>query len=241
MAKRTLIKQYSTGLVKGFTEKVKSIDTLSHPLGKGELRELFISELLNNWLTNQFSIASGFIVDIAGNQSSQTDLIIYDNTLLPPFIKQLNLGVFPIECVLATIEVKSFLDKTELLNSEKNAKKLNEEVQFHKEFGTPFVLQTIIGLKGEPISEINNGNKEWLEKNIRNLRAICHVSQYCWLRYPPPSNRWVFSNDNLSLNEETKRFFAWMLDTIRNKSKKRHQILANKNISLMSEYIRDQR
>ena len=91
----------------------------------------------------------------------------------------------------------------------------------------------------EPISELNNDNKKWLEKNIHNLRAICHVSHYCWLRYPPPGNRWVFSNDNLSLNEETKRFFAWMLDTIRNKSKKRHQILADKKISLMSEYIRD--
>jgi len=240
MSKRTLIKQYSSGLVKGFIEKVKSIDTLEHPLGKGELRELFVSELINNWLTNQFSIASGFIVDISGNQSKQTDIIIYDNTLLPPFIRQTSLGVIPIECVLATIEVKSFLDKSELLKSESNAKFLNENLKFHIEFENAFVLQTIIGLKGDPISEIKTGDREWINSNINNLRGVCHISEYCWLRYPPPGNKWKFSNNNLDKNEETKRIFAWMLDTVRNKSKQRHQILSEKRISLMSDYIRDQ-
>jgi len=237
---RTLIKQYSSGLVKGFIEKVKSIDTLNHPLGKGELRELFVTELISNWLTSQYSVTSGFIVDIQGNQSKQTDIIIYDSTLLPPFIKQSNLGVVPIECVLATIEVKSFLDKSELINSEENAKYLNENLKFHESFGNAFIVQSIIGLKGDPISELSANNLDWIKPNIKHLRAICHISKYSWLQYPPPSNKWVFRDYNLETNEETKRFFAWLLDTVRNKSKRRHEILTQNRISLMSLYIRDQ-
>lgn len=240
MKKRSIIKQYSSGLVKGFIEKIKSTDAIEHSLGKGELRELFINELLNNWLTEQFSISTGFVVDINGNQSSQTDIIIYDNTLLPPFIKQLNLGVIPIETVLATIEVKSYLDMVKLIDSEDKAKRINDNLTFHSDFDNAFFLQTIIGLKGSPIGKLKEGDKDWIEENIKNLRAICHVSNYCWLKYPPPSNKWIFSNKNLDKNEETKRFFAWTLDTIRNKSKKRHQILAEKRTSLMSLYLRDQ-
>ena len=240
MSKRTIIKKYSSGLIKGFIEKVNSIDEINHPLGKGELRELFVSELANNWLTNQFSITSGFIVDISGNQSKQTDIIIYDNTLLPPFIKQSNLGLIPIECVLATIEVKSYLNKTELINSEQNSKYLNEQLKFHSGFGNAFVLQTIIGLKGNPISELTNPENTWINKEVKNLRGICHISNYSWLMYPPPKNKWVFSKKNTDKNEETKRFLAWILDTVRNKSNTRHQILSSEKISLMSEYIRDQ-
>ena len=60
-----------------------------------------------------------------GDQSNQTDIISYDNRVIPPFIKEQNLGVYPVESVVAAIEVKSQLDKSELLRSEKNAKRLH--------------------------------------------------------------------------------------------------------------------
>ena len=117
MKKNTLLKDYSTALVKAFYEKVNAIKNLKHNLTKGELRELFLNDLLINFMTSQFSVGTGVVVDSYGNESRQTDLIIYDNRILPPIIKNSNLGIYPLESVLAIIEVKSILKNARLWKS----------------------------------------------------------------------------------------------------------------------------
>jgi len=95
MNKNTLIKNYSTALVKAFYTKVHAIDKLNHKLTKSELRELFVNDLLVNFITSQFGVGSGIVIDSYGNKSKQTDIIIYDNRILPPIIKNSNLGTYP--------------------------------------------------------------------------------------------------------------------------------------------------
>ena len=68
------------------------------------------------------------VVNQKGEQSDQTDIILYDNRILPPFIKQQHIGVYPAESVLGAIEVKSHLTKTALLEAEASAKRLHEEI-----------------------------------------------------------------------------------------------------------------
>ena len=54
--------------------------------------------------------------------------MIYDKRVLPPFIGDKRVGVFPIEAVVATIEVKSYLGKRDLLMAEKAARRLRQVV-----------------------------------------------------------------------------------------------------------------
>jgi uncharacterized protein DUF6602 len=60
---RTLIQQYSSSIIRGLMGRIKSLTHLDHRLTKGELRELFISEVLKSFLTKQFDIGSGVIIN----------------------------------------------------------------------------------------------------------------------------------------------------------------------------------
>lgn len=234
----TLIKQYSTALAKGFIEKINSLSGMEHDLTHGELKELFLSDLLENFITGQLSIGSGIIVDSKGNQSNQTDVILYDNRILPPFLKIGKLGIFPIEGVLATIEVKTDLTKDEILKSEKNSENL-DQLEFHRDFledHKPRVLQAIIGHNNNPIIPLRDGNDAWIKDNIKHLRAICHIKHLSWLEY---RGKWHYAEHNVDKCEEIKRFMAWILDNVRNKSMRRYEIMQKCNTSLMSLYMRD--
>jgi len=81
-----LISNHSSAIINGLLKRVESIKKLEHKLTKGELRELFVSNVLKMFLTNQFDVGSGFVINQAGIQSNQIDIIIYDNRILPPFI-----------------------------------------------------------------------------------------------------------------------------------------------------------
>lgn len=103
---RTLIQKDSSSLVAGILERVKSLSSLDHKLTKGELRELFVSRILKQFLPIQFDIGTGIIVNHRGDQSKQTDIVIYDNRIMPLFIKEQAIGVYPAESVIAVLEVK---------------------------------------------------------------------------------------------------------------------------------------
>ena len=239
---RSIIKSYSTAIVKSFYEKVHAIDRMKHGLTKGQLRELFLTEILNNFLTSQFEVGTGIIIDINGNQSCQTDIIIYDTRILPTVIKNLNLGVYPIESVIGTIEVKTKLDKQAVLDSEDNSKKLNVNLKFHDKLienyskRKPFVLNGLIGLNENPILELKDNNDSWLIQNINNLHAICHVKNYSWLKY---KRTWHYREKDEMTFEETKRFIAWFMDNIRHLANERLSNMSEKYYGWMSQYIRD--
>lgn len=79
---------------------------------------------LRKYLPPQFGVCSGFIIDNEMNISPQTDVIIYDKHVSPIFSIQ-NERIFPMECVLAVIEVKSNLNSNELGDSIKKLKKIS--------------------------------------------------------------------------------------------------------------------
>lgn len=85
---------------------------VSHDGEKGAFREFFIAELIRPCLPFQFGVGSGVVIDAYKRQSRQSDLIIYDNRLLPPVILTKDRGLYPIDSVLAVIEVKSTLKST---------------------------------------------------------------------------------------------------------------------------------
>ena len=241
MEKSTLIKDYSSALVKGFYEKCLSIKDLQHNLSKGEFRELFVNDLLSNFLSTQFGVGSGVIVDSNGNQSKQVDIIIYDRRIIPPIIQNGNLGVYPIEGVLCIVEVKSNLTKEELEQTEKNFEHLDKELSFNENFEKEglSIRKGIIGINRNAIRLIRDNDDSWLSKNIRHIDTICHIQSCCWIKYPR-TRRWHYEASNEATFEETKRFIAWILDTARNKSNRRYAALSQQDVRWLSIYTRNQ-
>lgn len=243
--KRTLIQNHSSAIIRGLFEKINALSDLNHKLTKGELRELFVTNILESFLTDQFDIGSGIIINQAGFQSNQADIIIYDNRILPPFIKEHHIGVYPAECVMATIEVKRDLTKGELLKAEKAAQKLKNEIydqkySIYNDFKLFKPHCAIIGFYGsgcKHLSDATNG-KLWLEKNIKNIFAICLTNKYSWLNVG--KGGWGKKDSDKITHEETKRFIAVLLDNIRTNSLRRMKQLEKEHKDWLSVYIRDQ-
>jgi len=86
------------------------------------LREIVVSELIQPFLTPHTKAATGTIVDHYGNQSNQVDIILYDERITPPVLLTASEGIIPCHSVLAAIEVKASLNKTELKKAVENAR-----------------------------------------------------------------------------------------------------------------------
>jgi len=88
---------------------------VQHRGSKGTVRE---SDVLNHYLMKYLprsatAVHSGEAITVDGEVSAQCDIMILDPST-PPFWDADNYRVVPIECVHGVIEVKSFLDSTQL-------------------------------------------------------------------------------------------------------------------------------
>jgi hypothetical protein len=81
---------------------------------RGAVRQLLVRYLLEPLLPEGFRIGTGKVTDHRGGLSAETDVIVYDRRSIPPVMYDETMGLFPIECVSYTIEVKSTLTATEL-------------------------------------------------------------------------------------------------------------------------------
>jgi hypothetical protein len=70
MKKRTLIQIHTSAIMKGLYQRVMALKTVNHKPTKGVLRELFVTEVLELFLTEQFGIGTGIVLNQAGMQSS---------------------------------------------------------------------------------------------------------------------------------------------------------------------------
>ena len=242
---KNLIKRYSSAIIGGLVSKISASSPLNHRLTKGELRELFVTNILKSFLTKQFDIGTGIIINQKEEQSNQTDIIIYDNRILPPFIKEQHIGVYPAESVVGVIEVKSKLDRDSIISSEKSAKRLietiyNPKASIYGDYEYIRPLCATIGFYGTGSTEIRDieKGKSWLIKNIKHNFAICLIGKFSWMNLQ--SSGWAKSDkeDNF---EETKRFIAVFLDNLRTRSEVKIQHMSQfAHKDWLSVYIRDQ-
>lgn len=156
---------------------------------KGELRELFVTNILDSFLTKQFDIGTGIIINQKEEQSNQTDIIIYDNRILPPFIKEQHIGVYPAESVVGVIEVKSKLDKKAILDSEDSAKKLHEVIynpssSIYGDYEYSKPVSATIGFYGIGSRELADPQKgkQWVETKLQYNFALCLIGKFSWIK-----------------------------------------------------------
>ncbi len=238
-----LIKRYSTALVEGLVGKISASSPLRHRLTKGELRELFVTNLLSPFLTKQFDIGSGVVINQKEEQSDQTDIIIYDNRILPPFIKEQHIGVYPAESVVGVIEVKTNLSKDALLSAEASASRLHKEIynarsSIYGKYIPPLCAAIGFYGRGSGLLMNNETGRQWLKAICRYIFFICVVGKFSWINMGEKG--WTPSENNQNY-EETKRFIAVFLDNLRTVSEKRLNNLSKfPHKDLLSVYIREQ-
>jgi len=249
---RTPIQQHTSALIKGLIAEAKALKNLDNPTLKGQLREAFVSRILRRFLTSQFGIGTGAIINQKGEQSRQIDIIIYDKRILPPFIQEERIGVYPAECVMAVIEVKSWVYKKTVKECSELARELYHEIynplssmpRYRPMIRVPWYSLTGFYhrriFRDESDEEIIN----WMVDNAKPLFGVCIVNKLSWLNVmiEKTKGRGSFKMVDKSNNEETKAFIAVLLDNVRTLSQIKYLTLTQyiKHADWLGIYTRDQ-
>lgn len=103
-----------------FSNKISSLKTgfesnkdVNHQGIKGGLNESELSDLIRDVIPKRYKLAKGIIENSRGEQSNETDIFIYDDEILPSYMKN-DLTFVPVEAVKYSFEVKSELNAKEL-------------------------------------------------------------------------------------------------------------------------------
>lgn len=234
----TLIQKYTTDLVNNLVRKIKTLSGLDHSLTKGEIREIFVSELLAHFLPEHLGIGTGIIINQASVQSSQTDIIIFDKRIFPSFLGKQTIGLYPVESVVGVIEVKSSCSKIGLDKCQKDFDYLANTIQNMKfQYRDKDKIRILKGFIAFNVKGFKS--KEFDKLTIEQysaLNAICIENKFSVLKY---KKRWNYSADKLSDHEEIKRFICWFIDNLRLISSERSEII-KKYRSWTSIYLRQE-
>jgi hypothetical protein len=96
----------------------ESFSDIEHNPTKGDCREDSIRNFIEKILPPWVGVGKGIIVDRAGEQSPQMDIVIYDKNMLPVLFREgITARFFPVDCVIYVIEVKSVLTAAEIIDS----------------------------------------------------------------------------------------------------------------------------
>lgn len=240
---RSAIQEHTSELIRGVIGEAKALRTLDQTTVKGRLKELFISKILENFLSSQFGVGSGVIVNQAGKVSKQIDIIIYDTRILPPFIEEQKIGVYPVESVLAAIEVRSRVDKSTMKMYAKSVADLYDEVydpvwSLYHDSSKYLPFYCLVGFCEEELFKGKNFGEiwSWMANNVKPLFAVCVINQLSWLHVCGENGALHLVDKH---NEETKAFIAILLDNIRTKSQQRYlQLIQHED--WLGIYTRDQ-
>jgi len=218
--------QHTSAIINGLSAEAAALSKLNHQPLKGQLRELLANRLLSKLLTIQYGIGSGIIVNQLGMQSPQTDIVIYDRRILPPFIEEQKIGLYPAECVLATIEVKSRVTRATIQKYAKEARKLyeqiyNPECSHYRDYHILRPFCCLFGFDGTNVCNRAEDAQvyEWMVNNAKPLFGVCVLNKFSWLHVTQQQGALTRARDG---NEETKAFIAPLLDNIRTYAQRRY-------------------
>jgi hypothetical protein len=235
----TLLQKYASDLVNNLIRKVYTLSDVEHNLSKGEIREIFVSDLLRHFLPEHLGIGTGIIINQASKQSKQTDIIIFDKRIFPPILGNQNIGLYPIESVVGVMEVKSSCNVFGLTKCQKDFEILDNTIQNSKyqyrDKDNIKVLKGFICFKPHGFNTKKFSSLEISEYS--SLDTICIESKFTVTKY---KKSWHFNDYNISEHEEIKGFICWFSDNLRLISNRRILDLSTKYRSWTSIYFRHQ-
>jgi len=93
---------------------------IQHSPSKGAFREYIVKHCIRPFLPEAYGISSGECFDVYGNMSKQLDAVVYDRLYSYTVPYTDDFIQFPYESVYGNIEIKSFLNKNELIAATEN-------------------------------------------------------------------------------------------------------------------------
>lgn len=233
MADKNQYQSFLRAKIKNAITEAQAANTLTNTGVKGTVLEILISKLFEPLLPSDIGVGTGQVIEQhSGKMSTQMDIILYDKSIVPPILFDKTTGIFPIESVLYTIEVKTTLNSTELAIAHESAKKLAEfkylsglkdnngkyiEHTIEKVRSVVFALNT--DLSGTGISEAERYEKVYTKKDDNpHIRAICIAEkEYCY----DDGEFWITFN-NVDTYDETLGFIGGVTNTYKFVSKSRN-------------------
>ena len=181
--------------IAGAIAEARAADSVPHSGVKGNVREILIRELFRPLLPANLGVGHGHIVSsVEGKVSTEQDIVIYERRLVPPVLYEGSLGMFPLECTLATIEVKSKLTRKGLRDADAKAAYIYD---FKYQSGLPTADLPAGGVLVERVAcsvfalstDILPGGMTEMERyqsvperHPEALRALCVVDRGYWFR-----------------------------------------------------------
>ncbi|WP_368879157.1 DUF6602 domain-containing protein [Proteus terrae] len=109
----SIISEKISSRIKTLKQEFAVNKNVEHQGVKGGLNEVELIKIIKDVIPRKYEISKGIIENSSGEQSNETDIVIYDNEILPPYINS-ELAFVPVEAVKYNIEVKSTLTAKEL-------------------------------------------------------------------------------------------------------------------------------
>ncbi len=187
---REAIKEWFDNLDDHLRKEAKMAGILDHNPTIGQVREFFIHTALKKILPPGVIVGSGQVISSGSNKrSKQIDVIIFDSRCfrLSPNGTDNN-ALYPIEGVIATIEVKSNLDKAELWKALDNCLSVNElSCEVNQEDKQKLLA------KCEPITKANSKNlDERFKEEFEFASSVVANEMLDWLVLP---STYIFAFD----------------------------------------------
>ncbi|MCG6242081.1 hypothetical protein K6U55_08540 [Vibrio diabolicus] len=220
--------------VKGAIAEAQAASNLSHQGVKGTILEILISKLFRPLLPSDIGVGTGQIIEsYSGKTSNQIDIILYDKSILPPVLFDEYTGIFPVEAVLYTIEVKTTLTKQDLRVAHESAKVvrhfgflpgLEDENGKESHHSVEPVRSVVFALnstlKGEKLKECERYKSIYLNEDpaFAFIRSICVAGKsYCY----DSGTHWIQVDGN-DEHDEILSFIGGVTNTYRNVARSRH-------------------
>lgn len=99
---------------KKMTAEFERTVATGHRGARGALRETAVRDFLETHLPTRFGVGTGELVHPANLCSKQCDVVVYDRLNTPRLMPDEQHSLFPMEAVLAVVQVKSRLSATDL-------------------------------------------------------------------------------------------------------------------------------
>lgn len=203
-----------------------------HSLHKGTPREAFIREFLEKHLNSHVAIGTGEIIDsrsMPGDRRNQFDIVIYKRNY-PRLEFGGGISGFFAESVIATIEVKSLLDKAGIeqaigaARAAKNLKK-SEVKSFSAGYIPPSILSYVVAYDGPAKMETAYGwiKDVYMAKNIEEP-AITPEAERAQVSSPALDGVFLLGKGFLNFDNSP---FGFISDEVRKSNPAVHWTIAN--------------
>ena len=158
-----------------------TINAINHQGLKGNIREYGFGRLLSKYLPNDWEVGRGQIHDYLGNQSAETDLIIYNKNIIPPILFGERLGLYPFESCYYAIEVKTKSTAKEIKSTIKKFDTLNKL----KLISPPAVTRTVYFALSSDLNKRTNELERYKKYDPHfysnpSILILCVIGQGYW-------------------------------------------------------------